>query len=373
MSALLVAGLYCALSVTWTIGTLASALLQPVRRRIDVAKTTRAISVIVPTSTIRSPRIDKERNDAIASLLDMDATSREILVCLDSSDSDNRLALDLEERFSPDGVRVLAAPARSGANAKIDAMETGLRHAVHDLVLFSDDDILVDRAHLSHLAAFHADGAMLVSSAAIGMDARNLAAHLECSLMNGQFARLHLAGDFLGFSGALGKTVMMARPGIGALGGLLPANTDCCEDAALTRMVKRSGGRVVLSDLVVRQPLGALRYRDVLRRHRRWLSCRRKYLPVVFLLEALFSTIPTAIAGSVVLDIVAGLPLLGLVLVAVLHCAADSLFAVAHRYFGRHTVAAWFVRELLFLPLWTAALVARTVIWHGKRVPVSGS
>jgi hypothetical protein len=64
-------------------------------------------------------------------------------------------------------------------------------------------------------------------------------------------------------------------------------------------------------------------------------------------------------------------PMTGALATAVLWCAIDCLFILAKRWhFGPLTPLAWFVRELIFLPLWASALFARTVQWHGRRVPV---
>lgn len=372
MDTFVFAGIYCALSLTWLIGTTTCALLQPLKRRSVIPTSFPGVTIVVPTSANDTPRTSSERAAAVSSLLCIEHSDVEILICIDRAEPDDRIARDLEARFASRGIRTVSASDGNSPNAKIDAMDVGLRHASNDLILFSDDDILVDPHHLSHLVANFDKDVGLVSSAAIGTDARNFAGHLECSFMNGQFARLHLAGDCVGFSGALGKTILMRRSDVGAIGGLLPANQDCCEDAALTRMVRRSRRRVVLSDLPVRQPIGEQNFRDVLRRHRRWLGCRRKYIPAVFIAEALFSTIPTAFVAAVTADGLFGSPLIGAVSVILLWGILDTAFSMALRYTGRYTIPAWIVRELVFLPLWGVALFARTVVWYGRSVPVSG-
>jgi hypothetical protein len=189
--------------------------------------------------------------------------------------------------------------------------------------------------------------------------------------MNGQFARLHLAGDCIGFSGAIGKTVLVQRIEMDKAGGLLSAGVDCCEDAALTRLVKKASGLVALSALPVSQPIGDQSLIDVLRRHRRWLSCRRKYLPLLFVAEAVFSPIVAIAAGAFIADELAGAPISGGIGTAVLWCAIEMLFAACHRYLAPATPLVWIFREVIFMPLWLSALFARTVTWYGRRVPES--
>jgi ceramide glucosyltransferase len=307
----------------------------------------------------------------LASLLEVKYPNLEIIVSVDRVSEGELVRRDVDRLFGAKGIRAIAADDAKSANAKIDAMEAGLGQAANEIVLFCDDDVLVDPRHLHHLVYHLELNVQLVSAAAVGIDATNLWGHLECSFMNGQFARLHLAGDYLGFSGALGKTVLVRRPELARAGGLLPASADCCEDAALTRLIKNTRGQVALSALPVVQPIGSQKLIDVLRRHRRWLSCRRKYLPLVFVAEALFSSVIAVVIGTLAADYLLGVPLFGGVGTVVIWCATDAFLAARLGYLASVTPLVWLLRELTFGPLWLSALFARTVTWYGRRVPVS--
>jgi ceramide glucosyltransferase len=358
-------------SLAWLVGTTACAVLQPLRRRISLSRFDRQpITVLVPTCAIESPRSAQERRQTLDSLLDMSYPDYEIVVCIDRAEKEQRVRLDVESRFRTTRVRTTTAEHEASANPKIDAMHAGLRQAQNDLILFCDDDVSVDRLHLDHLM-FHLNSAQLVSAAAFGVGPQNLWGNLECSFMNGQFAKLHLAGDCIGLSGALGKTVFIRRAELETAGGIMSAGADCCDDAALTRMVKKAGGHVVLSALPVRQLIGEQKLLDVLRRHRRWLSCRRKYVPLLFVAELLFSTIIAVIAGSIAAEEYSGEWLRGGAGTLLLWCLVDMLFAAWHGYLAWPTPLAWLIREVVFVPLWFSALLARTVTWYGRAVPIS--
>jgi ceramide glucosyltransferase len=269
---------------------------------------------------------------------------------------------------------VIVASSQSSPSAKVDAMMGGAAAARHDLLLFYDDDVLVDPGHLSRLVAQQAERVGMVSSAAVGIRPENFWAELELAFMNGQFARLHLASDFLGISGALGKSMLMRPADIARAGGLPRTGGDCCEDAALTENLRRTGLRTVLGDLPVRQPIGRQGFGDVWRRHRRWLSCRRKYIPAVFAAEALFSAPVACVAAAVACQGFGFDPFAGAVVTAAIWCAVDSLLVLLGRWhWSFATPLAWLVREVLFLPLWASALFARTVLWYGRSVPVVGN
>jgi ceramide glucosyltransferase len=265
---------------------------------------------------------------------------------------------------------VIGADGPSSANAKVDAMVSGARAAKHDLLLFSDDDVRLDRSHVVRMAAQTGSGVGLVSAAAVGTEPDNLWGELELSFMNGLFARLHLAGDCLGQAGVLGKAILVRRADLARAGGLIATARDCCEDAALTQNLAAIGLRTVLSDREVHQPVGRLTFAEVWSRHRRWLSCRRKYIPGTFACEALFCAPVACLAGAVAFAPLTG-AMAGALGTALLWCAIDCLFIVAKRWhFGPLTPLAWLVREVIFLPLWLSALFARTVRWYGRLVPV---
>jgi|GEM_PF-6073492 len=362
-----------AASLLWLLGSMACALLQPGKRRPSrMISHTPPISIVVPTSAVDSPRAASDRAEAMNSLLALNHPDYEILLCVDRAEQGRNLVAKLLRTYRDRRVVVMTTRHQSSPNAKIDAMEAAAKEARHELLLFSDDDVLVDRDHVSHLLQQLHDNVGLVSAAAIGIRPTNFWGYLELAFMNGQFARLHLAGDFVGFSGALGKTILVKRAGLQRAGGLLRTGVDCCEDAALTRNFKAAGLEVALSHIPVRQPILNQRFSDVWRRHIRWLGCRRKYLTVVFLCEGLFSTPVAVAAGAVVSSQFSWGAAAGAAGCVLAWCAADSLFTLLSGWhFGLRTPVAWLVREVIFLPMWASALVTRTVTWYGRRVPLA--
>jgi ceramide glucosyltransferase len=310
-------------------------------------------------------RANADRAEAIASLLALDYSDIEILVSIDSPDATPDLVEGLRDRYRG-RVTVLLVPEKQGPNGKIDAMEAAENSASNELLLFSDDDAVVPPDHVDRLVEQLRGDTVLVSAAAIGVRPKNLWGYLEVAFMNGQFARLHLAGDFLGFSGALGKTMLVRKLDLARVGGLRAAGSDCCEDAALTRNVKAAGLKVALSAKPVQQPILDQEFSEVWRRHVRWLGCRRKYLPPVFACEALLSAPAAVIAAGAAASWTSAMA------TVVLWCIADLAFAKAAGWpIGWRSPIAWLVREAIFLPMWLCALAIRTVTWHGRRVPLS--
>jgi ceramide glucosyltransferase len=357
-------------SFVWVLVTGFLARMQPRKRRLNQSPLELGpVSIVVPTSATGDARAAAERKRTLASLLALEYPVFEIIVCFDRGGEDAAVIHDLRRSFSDDRVRIVVAQSQVSANGKVNAMITGVEYAKHQLVLFSDDDVLVYPDHLLRMLAQRRPGIGLVSAAAIGVEPANLWAELELSFMNVQFGRLHLAGDFLGVGGVLGKSILLYRDDIRRAGGLFAIGNDCCEDAALTRNFAVNHMRTALGDRPVLQPMGRQRFVDVWRRHRRWLMCRRKYIPFTFLCEALLCG-PAACAGGAVACSQIGInPTYGAIVTAVLWALMDALFVVTGggRY-GARVALAWFIREIIFLPVWMSALFARTVRWHGRRL-----
>jgi ceramide glucosyltransferase len=356
------AGALWLISLGWLVATWALASWQPMRRRAaPLQGSLPPVSIVVPTSAVESARTRADRSATLASLLGLDAGEREVIVSIDRGDTFGDTV--------PNGVRGVVGNDQSSANAKVDAMAGGAKAAHHDLLLFSDDDVRLDRQHFARMVAQLNGDVGLVSAAAVGTDPENLWGELELFFMNCQFARLHLAGDALGLGGVLGKSILLRRADLARAGGLLITGRDCCEDAALTRNFAAIGLRTALGDRPVRQPIGRVRFIEVWRRHRRWLACRRRYTPASFAAEALFCAPVACLAGAVAFGSLAG-PLTAALVTAALWCAVDCLFIRVKRWhFAPLTPFAWIVREMVFLPLWLSALFARTVSWYSRLVP----
>ena len=372
---LLITGLLWLGSFLWLLGTTVLARLQPLKRRAAAPPhELPPVSIIVPTSAAQDERGVAEREAAVASLLSLEYPHYEIIVCLDRGTADGALARRLRETFRDDRVSVIVAATQSSANAKVDAMASGADQARYDTLVYSDDDVLLDPQHVVRLLAQRQAGVGLVSAPAVGVQPANLWGDLELSFMNGQFGRLHLAGDFLGLGGVLGKSILLHRSAIPAAGGLYRTGLDCCEDAALTQNFAASGMRTVLSEQPVFQPVGRQRFTDVWRRHQRWLSCRRKYIPGTFVCEALFSTPAACLSAATMFSLLGLDPAVGASITAVVWGVMDSVFVLTGRCgYSVRTPLAWLLRESIFLPMWVSALFARTVRWHGRRVPVVSS
>ena len=340
------------------------ALLQPLKRRKeDRLAVTPGVSVIVPVS---SPAPDLGR--CVELLLNLDYPDYEIVLCAAVDDLAAVAVIQEQESRGAAQLRAFALQAYPVPNPKVGLLAAAIPQARHELLLFTDDNVISSATRLrAHLALLE-NGYGLVSAAALGVEPAGFWGEVDAAFMNGHFARLQLAGDTIGLSGVIGKTLLISRADLERTGGLLAVGDSLCEDSELQKRVAGIGGRTALSHEPVRQVIGCRTFFDVWNRHRRWFFCRRCQVPGVFLAEAVVSLPVGAVAGAL-LGAGLGAPWwAGPAGMACVLLILEWAFLCAARWrIGPLFPLVWLARELLVLPLCVMALVGGTVRWRKSR------
>ena len=349
----------------WQVGTAVLASLHARKgKHVDRPAEFPPVSIVIPTCDVSAIRPEVRR-----SLRELDYPEREILLCVNGkpSSSNRRYDSPLDE-----GTRLLHVVLREGENAKVVALAAGVGAARHDLLLLSDDNVVGTPMRLQEQLAYLDETVRVVSTSALGSAPATFWAEVDIALMNGHFARLHLAAAVLGHSFLLGKSLLLRKETLRALGGIEITGETCCEDADLSARIAAAGWRVALSHRPVIQIIGSRSFKETWQRHRRWLVCRRNHAPLAFAAELIASaSVASAVAG-VLLAMHAPFvsPVIGVLGTMALWLAIELVFV---RFNGWHfswqTPFAWLVREFGFPFLWLSALCARTVTWHGRKIP----
>jgi ceramide glucosyltransferase len=358
--ALLLTGLWLG-SLTWHLATLCLAVCSPRKTGEPAPTELPAVSVIVP---VVSPAPTLAR--CVASLGAMTYPHFEVLLCAASDDAAALAAVETEARALPGHVRAVSVAVPLPANTKVGLQSAGVAEARHGVLLFSDDNVLSPPQRLSAHVAKLQQGCSLVSAVVIATGAHGFWAAVDALFMHG-FSRLQRAGARLGYAGVIGKSMMLRRQELEHAGGLPATASTLCEDAALRALMVGYGGRTELSVQPISQPLGTSDAAAVINRHRRWVFCRLRQVPVVFLAETLLC-LPLGAAAAAALA-----PRLGLsgglaaALTLAVAFAAEALFLRVLRWPVPPWFApAWLTRELLFPLLALRALVPGRIRWRGR-------
>lgn len=324
-------------------------------------------------SIVRPVCGDENKLDAcLASGFRLTYPNYELLLCADDG---NDTALPLVEALMqqhPDvDARIVIGRDRIGANPKLNNVVKGFRDANSDWIIMSDSNAILPPDFVEQLLSCWREDTGVVSTATIVDQAETFGAELECAFMNMLQARWVLAADSVGYSFALGKSLMYRRDILDSVGGLPKLAEWAAEDIATTHAMRTAGYGIRLARDPVRQPVGRRSIRQVVNRQIRWAKLRRAGFRGLYGVEAMHG-------GAVPMLVLAALAIGGAVpvgaataLVAAWYGAEMVLPAVVGWPTSRRTLATILARDALLPVIWIAGLFGNSFEWRGNLMSVA--
>jgi ceramide glucosyltransferase len=313
--------------------------------------------------------------DCLATFCRLDYPAYELLFCTARSDDP---AVEVVHRLQADfpnvTLRLFVADKVLGTNAKIDNLDKMYREARHEILVISDDDIVVPRDYLQHLVAdLEAPDVGVVSCPYRGKSGGTAASAFEAlGIASEFFGGVFVARQMEGIRFALGSTMAVRKKRVAEIGGF-PALADyLADDYELGARITAKGYRNVLSRTIVDTQLPPDGWRAMLAHQFRWMRTQAISRP----------------AGHIGLGVTYGsLWSIGLLVTPVFWHPHGFMTAwIVSRW-----IAAWWVgsrvlndpvarrwwplaplRELFTASLWMLSLFRRTVIWRGERYRTVG-
>lgn len=259
-----------------------------------------------------------------------------------------------------------------GRNAKVNRLAAGVRRARFPYFLFSDGDVRVPRDFLGRAVSSFADPTVgLVSHLFCAVRAGSLGARLEAAYLNGVLRPATAAvARILASPCVVGKSILVSRSALNAIGGLGPLRDYLAEDFLLGKLVQKAGFRVVLASDPIQTVSGVKSLASVWQRHRRWAILRRRLGGPSYAGEALASP-ALFVAGAMVAS--GGAPRIVAAALA-LWAARLGLEIAALRRAGltaRPLEAALLpLRDVALAGLFWAGLAGSRTRWRGRRLVV---
>ncbi|CAN7636360.1 ceramide glucosyltransferase [Neorhizobium sp. LjRoot104] len=319
--------------------------------------------------TIIKPVCGLENNlrRTLQSSLSIDYPQYEILFCVASPDDPAiTVVRELIATHTIADAGLLIGDDNVSQNPKLNNLWKGWRAAKYDRIVISDSNVLIPPGYIDDLRECWSPVNSFVCSPPVGTETQGPAAALEAAFLNTYQARWQLVADFLGIGYVQGKTMMLSRRELEHSGGLSALGNEIAEDAAATKIARRTGKKVAVVREPFQQPLGHRTYSQVWTRQLRWAQLRRSSFPLAYSAEILSGVLP-AVVLYCVLSMMHVISWIGLpVLIACWYSAEVALAAIYRWPLGLTSPLAWILRDLLLPLLWILGWFTRGFVWHGN-------
>lgn len=360
----LIAPLAVALATTWTLLGSAAVAVTTRPKALPPASTVPPVSVLKPLCGA-----DPSLEENLASFFEQDHPDFELVFGVERADDPALAVVDgLRVRHPDVAVRVVVGGGLGGNNPKVRNLRAMLPAASHDLVLISDSNVRAPAGYVASLAAVRAadPSVGIVTNLFVGAGGRGLGGALESVQLAGFCAAGVALPSALGDVTVVGKSMLVSRRELDALGGLARVADVLAEDYVLGKVYQHAGRRVAISPVVLDNALGPMDLAAFVRRHLRWAMMRYHLRPFAYALEPLTS--PLAVLPFA-WRLLGPWALVWAAAVLLVRDAIPSLALQGERGLHRPLLYGW-AREVAALAVWAAAPLRRHVSWRGHRVRV---
>lgn len=195
----------------------------------------------------------------------------------------------------PEIASIFVVDAREpGGNSKVNRLSAGLRHARFRHILMADGNVRVHADFLARAISFFSDRSVgLVSHLFQSRGARTLGSRLESLHLNGALrAGTAAMARLLKVPCVVGKSILVSREALNAIGGIEALRDHLAEDYLLGKLVSKAGYRVMLSGDEIETTEVSRSLAQAWGRQRRWAILRKRLGGPAYAAELLASPLP---------------------------------------------------------------------------------
>ncbi len=326
------------------------------------------ISILKPLSGL-----DDGLFDNLMSFCQQEYPKFEILFSLqNSNDPAYRVAQKIKDKFPDRDISLIVEECNEGWNPKVNNLIPALRKARYPYLLISDSNVRVDKDYLRKTVQPMRDRKIgLVTNLIRGVGGRTIGSLFENLHLNSfVIGNVCLLQRYLNIPCVIGKSMLMRKEDLEAIGGLKAVKDVLAEDHFIGEKIKERGQKVIVSSHLINNVNEYWGVKRFFNRHLRWGKMRWKILGYKYLSElignpVLFSFFPLLFEGPTRRAI--------LLMLSISFIKGAGDYYIGKKIEGSlHPLTYCLapVKDLLIGLLWFLSIVNNTVVWRGNRLMI---
>ena len=221
--------------------------------------------------------LDDNLFDNLASFCAQDYPEYEIIFSLqDHNDPAFKVARKIRDKYPEKDISIIAERCDLGLNPKVNNLMSAYKAAKHEHILISDSNVIVERNYLREMMRHMEDENVgLVSNIIRGTGGRSIGSIFENLHLNSfVMGSVCFLDRFLKMPCVVGKSMLMRKKNLEAIGGLKSVKDVLAEDYIIGKKMQKRGRKVILSNHLINNVNEYWGLKKFINRHTRWGKLR---------------------------------------------------------------------------------------------------
>jgi len=324
-----------------------------------------------PVSILKPMKgLDDNLFDNLESFCRLDYPEYEIIFALQSwNDPAYKVAKKVKDKYPGIDITIHVENYNPGLNPKVNNLIPAYRISKHRTILISDSNVAVDKDYLRAIANKLDDPTVgLVCNLIRGMGGYSFGAVLENLHMNSFIiGSVGLLDRFMKMPCVIGKSMLMRKSDLEAIGGLAEFKDVLAEDYLMGQRIAGLGKKVVVSGHLINNVNNYWGIKKFINRHTRWGKLRRHIGGARYISELISNPVFMAFLPLLLWE-PSRLTFAFAGLVSAFKITGDYIIG---RSIGSNLKIRSYIlsplKDLIIGVLWFAPLISSTVVWRGNR------
>ncbi|GAB4421111.1 MAG: ceramide glucosyltransferase [Thermodesulfovibrionales bacterium] len=300
----------------------------------------------------------------------LDYPEYEIIFSLqDFNDPAYKVARKIKDKYPDKDISIVVERCNAGLNPKVNNLIPAYKASKYEYILISDSNVMVEKNYLKEIIKHMDDPEVgLVSNPIKGVGGRSIGSVFENLHMNSfVMGSVCFLDKFLRMPCVVGKSMLMRRGDLEAVGGFQSVKDVLAEDYIIGKKMHKRGRKVILSNHVIKNVNEYWSIKKFLNRHTRWGKLRWKIGGIRYFSELINNAVFISFLPVFLWE-----PSKTTISFALLTCLIKI---IGDLYLGRKTgseLNPFFYllspfKDIIIGLMWFIPMLSNTVVWRGNR------